>query len=137
MISYKECCDIVGYDKKWNPPVATPKWVGYKDGKVFDCVDGEDARKRFRNYEMVTSDADKKALEDYKKNQKKLEGAASTLFHDKLRAEYDYLSDAIFNLCYSEAYDKGHAYGYDEVASCMDSVVDFADGIINATLKSN
>lgn len=56
-------------------------------------------------------------------------------WYDDLRKEYDHLNDELFDICYSEAYDRGHSSGYDEVANCMINVVDFCDSLIKAYNK--
>jgi hypothetical protein len=50
-----------------------------------------------------------------------------------LREQYADLPVAVFNLCYSQAYDRGHSSGYDEVANYMIDIVYFAQKIIEAS----
>jgi len=61
-------------------------------------------------------------------SQRELESKACDLWYQELKEEYlsPSFSQELFDLCYSQAYDRGHHAGYDEVASYMADYVDFA-----------
>ena len=61
----------------------------------------------------------------------KLEQDASIKWYADLRAEYSDLSDRVFSLVYSRAYDSCHSAGYDEVAARMISEHDYASQLIS------
>lgn len=71
------------------------------------------------------------ALQSYQK----LNALVSKAFHDELRAEYSEISDKIFDIAYSWAYEDGHAYGMDEVANYMIGYVDRAMSVVSVTLN--
>jgi hypothetical protein len=65
--------------------------------------------------------------------QKETSTKAFELWYADLREEYSSLNDEVFNLCYDQAWDRGHSAGYDEVESYMQDVVSFAEKIIKAS----
>ena len=88
-----------------------------------------------RNPSSIEARAFADALEEYEREFKGYEedkryyqSQMSALHHeftDKLKADYG-LSDEEFDVIWSEAYDRGHAYGLEEVASHFGSLYDFA-----------
>lgn len=56
---------------------------------------------------------------------------AANNWHSDLRSEYKDLSNNVFDICYDEAYDRGHHAGYDEVVYQMEHIVIFAKKILN------
>jgi hypothetical protein len=70
------------------------------------------------------------AWDAYWNGRKVLESSARELWYASMKDEYlapnGSLSPLMFDLCYDEAYDRGHSAGYDEVANYMSSVSDFA-----------
>ena len=38
----------------------------------------------------------------------------------------------VYEVIYARAWESGHAYGYSEIASKFDTLMDFADDVINA-----
>jgi ClpP class serine protease len=88
-----------------------------------------------RNPSAIEARAFADALEDYERAFRSYEedksyyqSQISALHHeftDKLKADYG-LSDEEFDVIWSEAYDRGHAYGLEEVASHFGSLYDFA-----------
>lgn len=104
------------------------KYYAYKAGEcsVFKLV--AEARKFSGNIEKVCVNTEEaKACRNARQE---AEGRAQTAWLADLRGEYQYLSDAVFNACYAEAYEDGYSAGYDEVRNCMVSVVDFAEKIL-------
>lgn len=58
---------------------------------------------------------------------------AFDLWYADLREEYSGLNSEVFDLCYDQAWDRGHSAGHDEVASYMQDIVRFAEKIIQAS----
>jgi hypothetical protein len=108
------------------------KWVAYKNGAVVgqSYVSREDAEKQFKTLitEKIVENQD--AVDQYHKALSSVDQRASEIWYASLRNEYPDLSTEVFNLCYEQAYSDGHAYGHDEVANCMISVVEFAEKIL-------
>lgn len=65
-----------------------------------------------------------------------LDRKCQDIWHRELREEYQYLSDAIFQVCYNRAYDRSHAYGFDEIANTMITTVEFAEEIMAIVEKN-
>lgn len=75
------------------------------------------------------------AYPDYKLVSKAEWNTACDLIRDKIKEAFDLwyadlrdeyiLSDDMFKLIYSEAYERGHSAGYDEVANYFPDLVDF------------
>ena len=59
------------------------------------------------------------------------ENKAIQLWKDNLRSEYSHIRESVYNMCYEEAYDRAHAYGYDEVASVLKDVIGFAHKLLS------
>jgi hypothetical protein len=112
-------------------------WYAYGGGMARAFKTEKEAKEFSKNIEKVETKESKQRYEDFWNIRSKVESIASDAFHADLRKEYSYLSDEIYNACYSQAYNRGHAYGYDEVASIIDDVVEFAEELIEITSKGN
>ena len=127
---FKEACDQVGYNLDYSKaPERVYRYFAYKDGKTFECSSKEEAQKISSLIECVLVNKDE--ISRYTKNQTTLLNKAIQLWKDNLREEYSHIRESIYNMCYEEAYDKAHAYGYDEVASVLEDVIEFACKILN------
>lgn len=127
MISYQEACLSVGYDRMVEYPTQIIAYWAYKDGeaKSFDTL--AEARKFSINIQHYVKNKDE--LDRFKKKQQDLESKAVNYWQKALRDEYSHISDNVFNLCYSKAYEDGHSSGYNEVANYMIDYVEFAENI--------
>jgi hypothetical protein len=108
------------------------EYFAYQGGKVLGIF------KTMRDAQSVSMIVEKVWVNEEEYNQalakrNELESKALTAWNADLRKEHSEVSDRVFNLCYTEAYDRGHSAGLDEVANCMYWSVDFAKSIINAT----
>jgi flagellar biosynthesis/type III secretory pathway protein FliH len=129
MRPYSEYLTAAGYDDIVD--VKKEFAFAYKNGeaKKFDCWN--DAIQFSKQTEKVCInqeefDANCKAFQE-------VEGRAQTAWMKDLREEYSSLSDKVFNICYSQAYEDGHSAGYDEIRNYMYSTTEFAEAIISAT----
>lgn len=129
--SFVECCEEVGLDYKAKAPEIESQWVAYQGGQVIPCA-SMNAAMKYSLYDRVTSEDSKKVHDEYFASRAEKESKAQDLFYKSLREEYSTLSDSLFQICYSEAYDRGHSAGYDEVANYMHSVVSFAKQVRKA-----
>lgn len=134
MITYKEACKKVGYDSSLPMPEIIHVWHAYKDGHVRSYSSKDQAMKFSTNVESTT--ANRAEIASFWESQHSLEHKAFSVWFDALRKEYSYLPTAVFDLCYSKAYEDGHSSGYDEVASRMIEYADFATALSTAIVKS-
>lgn len=128
MRKYDEICASIGYDRRAKAPELTYCWIGYDQGNVIKCKSQFEASKYTLN-ERVVDPESKEAHDKFFMNIREKEAIASDMFHNELRQEYQNLSDNIFNFCFSEAYNRGHSAGYDEIANMMIDVVNFAENV--------
>ena len=112
---FSEACNQVGYNPDYsNAPTRIYTYFAYKDGQSFECFSKAEAQKISHLIEYVLVNKDE--IDQYAKNQNALLNKAIQLWKDNLRAEYSHIRESVYNMCYEEAYDRAHAYGYDEVA---------------------
>lgn len=110
------------------------KWYGYRAGEALGTFDTkDDAIKAGATVteKSLDEDAFKAAKKKYRDNQ----NAISAAFDAELRDGYPPMSDEMFSAIYSMAYDRGHSYGYDEVAMYFDDYYDFAKKVIEISKK--
>jgi hypothetical protein len=132
MITWKEACAQANYDPQAPAPEVTKRYIGYKLGEV-QYFDTEVAAKQFSNL-IEVDPACTKQCDKFRAAQKRRENKAMMIWYTALSDEYRrYISPVVFDLCYDEAYARGHYAGYDEVANCMDSVVEFAKKVLDAS----
>lgn len=129
MISYKQCEEMIGPKPLY--PETNWKWRAYKDGKcqVFETVKAASAFSTLVEKFVIDEEEYKIQLEEYYAYEKKV----NELFLNELKKEHD-LPEKIFNICYAEAYERGHSAGYDEVANYMYDVVEFYEKIRDAQI---
>ena len=130
MKSYDECCKEVGYARKLpnDAPPIVKEYFGYEGGKVFPCKTRAEAEK-YKIRDSRNTPESEGAHKTYWAMRCELERSAADLFQKTLRVEYSNLSDKLYELCYSEAYERGHSAGLDEVASHMCDIVDFVENV--------
>lgn len=127
---FNEACAQVGYNPDYsNAPERIYKYFAYKDGKTFECSSKEEASKISPLIEQVLANKDE--IDHYAKKRNALFSMAVQLWKDNLREEYSDIPDNVYNLCYEKAYDRSHAYGYDEVASTLEDTIAFACKILS------
>jgi len=109
-------------------------WHAYKNGSLVYTseVSREDAEKQGKTklVEQVLQNGEE--INAWNQLYKEASNKAFDLWYADLREEYSSLVDEVFNLCYDQAWDRGHSAGYDEVESYMRDVVRFAEKIIRA-----
>lgn len=131
MKSWSQCCTEVGFDPRdWNPPEINYIYYAYKNGKAEQFSTLALAKAYSTNTEKVAEQFSKQQYDHYCKGHRELESKAADVWHNALKKEYAELTVKVYNKCYSEAYSRGHSAGYDEVASAMDSIVDFVEEIL-------
>lgn len=124
MLSYKECENAVS-----SFPVYPEKeyvWFAYKDGECKQFASRTDALTFSNNVER--SEVNKEEFEQRKKLYLEDQEKVMNFWISEMKKEFD-VSDKIFDICYTEAYDRGHSYGYDEVYYYMNDAVAFAEKI--------
>lgn len=129
-MKFSEACNQVGYNPDYsNAPTRIYTYFAYKDGQSFECFSKAEAQKISHLIEQVV--ANKAEIDQYTQNQNALLNKAIQLWKDNLRSEYSHIRESVYNMCYEEAYDRAHAYGYDEVASVLKDVIGFAHKLLS------
>jgi DNA repair ATPase RecN len=131
MMKFEDACKLVGHDRRAAPPEPVYTYFAYKDGKAQEFSTLDLAKEFSKNNEKVL--VNKEEIDTFWKNMAQRLELAVEEWMESLRVEYSHLSGKQFNICYNEAYDRGHHAGYDEVAMYMSDVVEFAESIIEST----
>jgi hypothetical protein len=134
MESYYKVLKELQADLPAEPPKAKPVWYAYKNGQLqgSSTISREDAEKRFETRVVEKSVSNQTQIDWYWKERREIEDAAFDVWYSELKAQYNYLPARVFELCYAEAYDRGHSSGYDEVANCMSDAAEFAIKILGS-----
>lgn len=120
MITFEEAIAHVG---GYPEPVGRKlNYRAYKDGecKIFD--DYVDASKFSNLIEKFVVNLEE--WTSYKKKHDAVLVDATKFWMQELKTEFN-LSDSLFDVCYAEAWERGHSYGYDHISNCMTDVVSF------------
>ena len=133
MKTWNECCLEAGYDSSLTPPPIDKIWFAYKNGESKSFLSQEAAYSYSKLIEFVNEPKSKKAFDDFWAKQQHTIGIAVNIWYKSLREEYSYLSDVVFNLCYSKAYRDCHSSDRNEIANQLKSVVEFVKSIIEHT----
>lgn len=136
MISWRKAYELAGYDphEKTPPEVERVRFFhAYKAGKCETFDTKEKALKFSPNIEADFTKDSCKRWDEYWASRKAKETAAGDIWREALREEYCHLSNEVYNLCYSRAYEEAHSSGYDDIASEMSEVVEFVDAILKLT----
>ena len=127
--------DEAGVPRHDSKPAHKYVWHAYKNGGLVYTseISKEDAEKQGKTklVERVLQNEDE--FNAWNKLYKETSDKAADLWYADLREEYSGLNDAVFNLCYDQAWDRGHSAGRDEVASYMQDITWFAEKIIKAS----
>ena len=129
---YLQAENVLDYGTRPTPEYV---WIAYKNGEVVyrSLLSWEDAEKR-GNTEVVEKVCVNKAdVDAWDEVQNQATCRAETKWYEDLREEYSFLNSTVFNLCFSEAHDRGHSSGYGEVANYMIDIVRFAEKILAAS----
>ena len=131
MISYKDCENKVS-----SFPVYPEKeyvWYAYKNGECKQFPSRKEALTFSENVERseLNPEEYKEKLKLYHEDQRKV----LNFWISEMRKEF-HVHDNIFDICYAEAYDRGHSYGYDEVYNHMNDTVSFANKVIEANIEN-
>lgn len=137
MMTFKEACEAVDYDiTEVCPITANYVFYAYLCGKSEEFPTKAEALKFSSNIERV--ETTKEQREAWFTERVALESKAAAIWYGAMKTDFlcysiykNVLTEAMFEVCYAEAYERGHSAGYDEVGNYMYSVVDFAIKIKN------
>lgn len=131
MISYKECEKAVSSFPAY--PEKEYVWFAYHNGECKQFSSRKEALTFSENVEKseVNQEEYKEKLKLYHEDQQKV----VDYWLSEMRKEFG-VPDNIFDICYSEAYDRGHAYGYDEIYGYMIDTVAFAEKVVAAAIEN-
>jgi flagellar biosynthesis/type III secretory pathway protein FliH len=136
MKTWKECCDAAEVPDYPYRNGSSKEYIFYSNGSVVaripidDRKTIQDMKEKYTAHEVVYI-VDDEYDEKYKNYTTAYQNALS-MWEESLQKEYSTLTLEVFNLCYNRAYERGHASGYDEIASCMSDVVEFAEKLLKA-----
>lgn len=130
--NYMEEAGVPRYDSK---PAHKYVWHAYKNGGLVYTseVSREDAEEQGKTKIVEKVLQNEEEINAWNKLYEETSDRAADLWYADLREEYSGMNDAVFNLCYDQACDRGHSAGRDEVANYMIDVVCFAEKIIAAS----
>jgi hypothetical protein len=117
-------------------PKQIVKYFAYGDGKVMGEYD------TCHDADLVSDLVDSVVVnkEEIKTWRAKRDGAYDNLittFLKELRESYPDISDAMYNLIYDNAYDRGHSAGFDEVALYVQDYYAFMCDILAIELNGH
>lgn len=131
MKTWSECCQEVGFDPEdFNPPEIEYSYYAYKEGKCSVFYTLVEARQYSSITEKVVDNNSKQKYDLYCSEYYIREAKASDVWEESLREEFSYLNNAVFQKCYSEAYDRGHSDGRNSVYYKMCDIVEFVEEIL-------
>lgn len=131
-IDYMQEAGVPAYNSK---PESKYVWHAYKNGRLVYTseVSRADAELNGNTKTVEKVLQNEEEISAWKQLHKEASNKAFGLWYADLREEHSGLNDAVFNLCYEQAWDRGHSAGHDEVASYMQDAVSFAEKIIQAS----
>ena len=112
-------------------------WHAYKNGRLVYTSEVSREHAELRGNTKIVEKVlqNEEEINAWNQLYKEASNKAFELWYADLREEYSYLNDAVFSLCYEQAWDRGHSSGHDEVASYMQDDVRFAEEVIRARLE--
>lgn len=114
-------------------PAATYRWVAYKGGKVSEHATKDEAAVVSTNIERIETEESVHARKEVSGHNKRVESEAIHAWWHDFRLEYQEMPVKLFDVLYSDACDKAHAFGYDAIAQEFEKLAEFAERPINAT----
>jgi hypothetical protein len=133
MKSFNEICREMGYTRGDSCPIPVLReFFAYSNGVATKFQTEAEARKSSKLVEVVDCSAE--ARKKWWAARMELEAKAAAIWFTALKEHWTTpcqalsfgLSEELFQVCYDEAYARGHANGYDEVENYMREIVDFA-----------
>ena len=122
--TWTEALNDVGFSDLPKIPDQYPIYYAYKKGEVREFTNRNDAMNFSNKFDLVWKSSPDR--DDIIKDRIAAETKAFDTWYSKLREYWNNIDNDMFELCYHEAYNRGHSSGYDEIASYMHDVVSFA-----------
>lgn len=127
VISYKEACEHAQFDPYKKSPSPNTVFFAYKKGEYQKFTSKTEAKKYSSLIEEVPLNQDE--IDDFWKEQQQRENEAARIFKNALQSEYyNNLTDKQFRYIWSQAWDRSHSYGFDEVAHEFVRLYEFLTG---------
>ena len=105
------------------PPVIEYVWYAYKSGVAHVAGSRREAAALSMNFEKVATKESQAAFDTYWSELRALECEAVEAWGDALRRTYANIPARVYNRLMSEAWDRGHSAGYDEIANALEDLV--------------
>ena len=129
---YLQAENVLDYSTR---PAPEYVWIANKNGEVVyrSLLSWEDAEARGNTKVVERVCANEADIDAWDEVQEQALIRATDSWYSDLREEYSFLKYDVFELCYVEAFARGHSSGYDEVANYMIDIVCFAEKISTAS----
>ena len=136
MIPFRELSEQMGFgdvmDRSDRPAPQTVYYT-YAKGVVTEHATREQALLASNTIERFVVNQDE--IDEYNEMKATQYAAVDDEWMRLLREEYVELPQEVFDICYQEAYERGHSHGHDEVANVMISVIDFTRRLLQAMVR--
>lgn len=112
-------------------------WHAYKEGNLVYTSEVSQSDAELHGASKVVEKVleNKDEISAWEENYKDRMQLADSLWIADLREEYSGLNEEIFNMCYDQAWERGHSCGHDEVAGYMSDIVYFVQKVLAAYMK--
>lgn len=112
-------------------------WHAYKNGRPVYTSEVSRADAELNGASKVVEKVlqNKDEIDAWETLYKETSARAFDLWYADLREEYSSLNADIFNMCYEQAWERGHSSGHDEVEGYMYDIVCFAEKVLAAYTK--
>ena len=128
-MKFQTASEQVGLDKLPFPKLEK-QYAAYKNGEAKTFDTRAKALEFSKNIEAINVNQEEYQAAKYAWYQ--LENKAIELWKYSLQAYYPNVSDAVFELIYTKAYEDKHSYGYDAIADNVDDLIYFVLDVIKA-----
>ena len=129
--SWKQACADSGFSSMLPIPDQQRVVYAYKKGEAREFTDRKEALKFSDVVEVVWRSSPER--DEIIAQRTAAENKADELWSTKLREYWQELDDALYSVCYNEAYERGHSAGHDEIACYMHDTVAFAKRVLEVT----
>lgn len=104
------------------PPDIEYVWYAYKSGVAHMAGSRREAEALSMNFEKVATEESQAAFDSYWSELRALECDAAEAWRDALRHAYANIPDRVYDRLMSEAWDRRHSAGYDEIAIVLEDL---------------
>ena len=131
---YMQEAGVPDYSSK---PESKYVWHAYKNGRPVYTSEVSRADAELNGNTKIVEKVlrNKEEIDAWNTLYKETSTRAFDLWYADLREEYSSLNEEIFNMCYDQAWERGHSSGHDEVEMYMSDIVYFVQKVLAAYTK--